>query len=323
MPRALRWIPPGEPVEVMTRTLESRRMLPMTPEFRRRSAGTLARAAEKYDVQVHAVVMLASHYHMILTPKDGGELARFMGFVNGNLARQALRHHKRSGKLWGGRYHAVLISSEPEAQEARLRYLLSNAVKEDLVERVGDWQGLHCAQALIDDEPIVGAWQDQTGLYKAGQRWEAFKSRGKSTEPVDPRDFEKEYKLELAPLPCWAELSVKGRRQKVREMVVEVEASAAARRAESGKTVLGMLAVQRQNPDSRPAKTKRSPKPLVHAATRKVREVYRGAYRAFVAAFRAASELLLGGDRQAIFPCWSFPPASAFVREGEAILPVG
>ena len=112
MSRGLRWIPPGEPVEITTRTLESRRMLPMTPTFRRQAVGTLARAAKMYRVRIHAVVMLSNHYHCLATPDDGEQLARFMEFVNGNLARQALRSQGRSGRLWGGRYHAVPISPE-------------------------------------------------------------------------------------------------------------------------------------------------------------------------------------------------------------------
>ena len=58
MPRGLSWIPPGEPVEITTRTLESRRMLLVTPQFRCQAIGTLARAAERYRVRIHAVLKL-------------------------------------------------------------------------------------------------------------------------------------------------------------------------------------------------------------------------------------------------------------------------
>ena len=321
MPRGLRWIPPGEPVEITTRTLESRLILPMTPTFRRQAVGTLARAAKMYRVRIHAVVMLSNHYHCLATPDDGEQLARFMEFVNGNLARQALRLQGRSGRLWGDRYHAVPISPEPEAQEERLRYLLSNGVKEDLVERVGEWPGLHCARALIDGKPLEGAWIDQTGLAKARRKRKKLVKKGKTPPRIDAKDFETEYKLELAPLPCWEALEEKERRQKVREMVIEVETAAAAKRAAAGKPVLGVLAVLRQDPDTRPSKTKRSPIPLVHAASTAVRKVYRAAYSEFFKAFQAASALLRGGDRLASFPRYSFPPALAFARTGEVIMP--
>ena len=321
MSRGLRWILPGEPVEITTRTLESRMLLPMTPEFRRQAVGTIARAAETHQVRLHAVVMLNTHWHALLTPKDGKQLADFMCFVNGNLARQALRYHGRSGKVWGDRYHAVLISPEPEAQEERLRYLLAHGVKENLVERVGDWPGLHCAQALRDGKPLEGVWIDREGLTRARRKQKKLKEKGEKPEPVDPKDFETEYELELEPLPCWEGFSETERRQKAREMILEIENAAEARRAAEGKPVLGALTVLKQDPDTRPEKPKRSPKPLVHAASKAVRKVYRAAYIAFAKAFQFASGLLLAGDLSANFPRWSFPPALAFARVGEEILP--
>ena len=321
MSRGLRWIPPGEPVEITTRTLESRMLLPMTPEFRRQAIGTIARAAETHQVRLHAVVMLNTHWHALLTPKDGKQLADFMCFVNGNLARQALRYHGRSGKVWGGRYHAVLISPEFEAQEERLRYLFAHGVKENLVERVGEWPGLHCGQALRDGKPLQGVWIDQTGLARARHKQKKLKEKGERPEPIDPKDFETEYELELEPLPCWEGLEPTERRQKAREMILEIENAAKARRAINGKPVLGALTVLKQHPDTRPEKPKRSPKPLVHAATKVARKAYRTAYDAFVKVFRAASDALRGGDWLAEFPRWSFPPALAFARTGEEFLP--
>lgn len=71
-----------------------------------------------------------------------------------------------------------------------------------------------------------------------------------------------------------------------------------------------------QNPFGQPAKTKRSPAPLVHAASRLVRrEIYK-MYAMFVAAFREAAEQLKAGNRSARFPEGSFPPGLPFVKAG-------
>jgi hypothetical protein len=59
----------------------------------------------------------------------------------------------------------------------------------------------------------------------------------------------------------------------------------------------------------RPARSKRSPAPLVHALSLQVRRDLRTAYSWFVAAFRTAAEKLQAGDRAAPFPAGSFPPA--------------
>ena len=45
--------------------------------------GILAKAQEKYPVQIHAAVAASNHFHLILTPADAEELAGFMEFVNG------------------------------------------------------------------------------------------------------------------------------------------------------------------------------------------------------------------------------------------------
>ena len=72
-------------------------------------------------------------------------------------------------------------------------------------------------------------------------------------------------------------------------------------------------AILTQNPQSQPAKTKRSPAPAVHAATRAVRRELRNAYFGFVAAYRNAAEKLRAGNRNQPFPSGCFPPALPFV----------
>ena len=103
-------------------------------------------------------------------------------------------------------------------------------------------------------------------------------------------------------------------------MILEAEKAAEAKRIAEGKKVVGQLTVITQDPDTRPTSTKRSPKPLVHAASKAMRQAYRTAYGAFVKAFRAAADALRGGDRLVDFPRWAFPPALAFARTGEEIL---
>ncbi|MCP3996617.1 MAG: hypothetical protein GY722_16400 [bacterium] len=144
MPRDPRYLPPGWSVEVTTRTICGFYLLPATPHFARVMVGILARAQEKYPVKVHAAVAASNHYHLILTPDDADQLGDFMEYVNGNLARET--NHlldEWSGPVWTDRFHHIPISPEPEALVERLRYVLSNTIKENLVARIRDWEGLH------------------------------------------------------------------------------------------------------------------------------------------------------------------------------------
>jgi hypothetical protein len=95
----------------------------------------------------------------------------------------------------------------------------------------------------------------------------------------------------------------------------EIESEAAAELAKAGREPLGVDTVLRQDPETRPARSKKSPAPLFHAATKAVRKAFWEAYALFVAAFREASERLRSGDRTARFPMGSFPPGLPFVTE--------
>ncbi len=43
----------------------------------------------------------------------------------------------------------TVVTDEEEAQVERLKYVLANGVKEDLVERVCEWLGVHSAESVV------------------------------------------------------------------------------------------------------------------------------------------------------------------------------
>ena len=99
----------------------------------------------------------------------------------------------------------------------------------------------------------------------------------------------------------------------VAQRVREIESEAAAERKSTGKPALGRAAILAQDPHDHPERPKKSPAPLVHAASKAVRLEFREAYALFVAAYREAVEKLRKGDRAAPFPPGCFPPALPFV----------
>ncbi len=125
------------------------------------------------------------------------------------------------------------------------------------------------------------------------------------------------YELKLAPLPCWPSMPKTQIRKRVAQMVAEIEAAAAEIREELGTEPVGMDRIRHQNPLSRPAGFRPSPKPRCHAASKEMRKRFRQALRAFVDMFREASVTLrLGNAAAAIFPKGSFRPSLGFVRTG-------
>jgi len=119
--------------------------------------------------------------------------------------------------------------------------------------------------------------------------------------------------VELSQLPCWRHLSQERYREMIAGLIQEIEADAAAERKRTGREPFGAAAILRQHPHTCPNKSKKSPAPRFHAATKAARTL-RTAYGLFLAAFREGTERFKGGDRTARFPSGCFPPGLPFVR---------
>ncbi len=217
--------------------------------------GVLARAARLAGVAVHAPVFLSNHYHLLVSVADSQQLARFMNYLNSNLAREAGRLVRWREKFWGRRFQAVIVSDEEAAQVGRLVYILAQGVKEGLVASPFDWPGVHCAQALTEGTAISGSWHDRTLEFRARRKGLA----------LDPAAFVEQEALELTPLPCWKTLSPEEYRARVLQLIEAIEADARLQQEESGKAPLGAAAVCRQDPHHEPNRMKKGPAPLVHA----------------------------------------------------------
>ena len=307
MARKIRFTPDGGALyEVTCRTVHSRLLLRPGPLLNEVIVGALGRAQRLYPLEICAFFFASNHFHLLARAEDSDRLARFMGYFNSKLAREVARSTGWRDKVFSRRYQAILVSDEEEAQVGRLVYILSHGCKENLVARPQDWPGVHCITALLTGQPIKGTWFDRTKEWEARLRGEEFGARQFATTEI----------VTLSPLPCWRDLSAEQYREKIAELVQVIVAQAAARRAATGIEPLGADAILRQHPFSQPAKTKKSPAPLVHAASKRVRNEMRIAYRWFVRAFREAAEYLRAGDRLARFPRGSFPPGLPFVRVG-------
>jgi len=316
MGRRIRYIPEGGSlVEVTSRTIQGRFLLRPEEELNRIVRGILARAARLHEVQVVGAVFLSNHYHLLVWVEHAQQLARFMGYLNGNLARETGRLHDWREKFWSRRYQAVLVSEEEEAQVARLKYLLSHGAKENLVHRPQDWPGVHCAEALVKGVPLEGVWVHRSRQYAAQRQ----------RKPCSPNDFSEVELLSFAPLPCWAHLSEVQYRERIRAMLLEIEQESAEARERDRSPLPARRVcrrrVLRQHPHSGPEKLQKRPAPLVHAFRKSVRREICAAYGYFLTAFRQAARKLKAGEQGVVFPSGSFPPALPFVLPSLARAP--
>ncbi len=310
MAHRLRFGPPGPNgeflAEISQRCLLGFFLLRPSKRLNALIAGVVARAQGLYPVKVIALAFLSNHYHLIIASKDQEALSTFMNFVSSNTAREAGRLHGWRGKVWARRFDCLAITNEEAAQVGRLKYILSQGVKEGLVASPRHWPGLSAARALLSGQDLNGIWVDRTALYRARQRKGGHRAR--------PIDFEEKMTVKLSQLPCWAHLSPEDYRRSIHELVEGIEKEAASRHAQEGTRPAGRKAVLRQSPHHRPEKFKSSPCPLVHSASKAARKYFLESYGLFVSAFRAASERFRAGDLGAEFPVGSFPHAAAFVK---------
>lgn len=302
MARKLRHIHPGQLVEVTCRTAQGRYLLAPSEELNLRLLGVLGRAQRRTRMKIHAFAILSNHAHYLLAPRSLDQLVRFMHYLQTNTSKEVKDLLEWQGRVWEPRYRCIPISDETEAQVARFRYILAHGVKEDLVDRVGDWPGLHCARALVDGELLRGVWYNRTRLYALRQT-----RRGREATRHDVAEPET---VTLSPLPCWEGLSNEEVRQHVTALVDAIDLAAAERREAEGIRVRPLSAV---GSEDQPRDFNRTPAPLFHTATQAAWIALRDAYVEFATQFREAARALRQGRADPRFPPGCFPPGLPFV----------
>ena len=251
--------------------------------------------------------VLSNHAHMLIVPSSGLQMAEFMRMVNGNFARKVGDLIDWEGPVWSRRYKPVVVSHEEEAQVAKLKYLLQQGTKENLVARPIDWPGPHTVAELCMGYDFVtgGTWHDKDGENEA-------RRRGKD---VDHEDYvHRHLTIQLSPLPCWSDQSRSTIAARVRDYVSEIERSTRQRHGESGSRPLGVKAVLRFHPFDKPKDTKRTYARRFAAATKEALKEMWDEWRAFLLAYRQASEALKAG-LESEFPPGSFPPGLPYVPD--------
>ena len=290
-------------VELTCRTVHGRFLLHPSSRLNRVAIGILARAQRMYDVRVHAFCIMSNHYHLLVSATDALQLARFMNFVQSNLAREAGRLARWRERFWSRRYQAIMVSDERDAQLSRLRYILSQGCKERLVARPEQWRGAQCVRELLSGKRTMeGIWIDRTAIHR----------NGGYRRSIDESQFITIETLALSPMPCFAGVDDALQCKWIRECIDAIVDEARRARPVSDR--------QRQTSDVSTAggdssavqPIKRTAAPWVHAASKSSAVDLRVAYLLFLVAYRAAAEKLKRG-LDPVFPGGCFPPAKPYV----------
>jgi putative transposase len=68
--------------------------------------------AIKYQVNVHAFVLMTNHVHLLMTPETEKGVSQLMQSLGRHYVRCINKTYQRTGTLWEGRYKSTLVDSD-------------------------------------------------------------------------------------------------------------------------------------------------------------------------------------------------------------------
>ena len=137
MARLPRLTLPGVPHHVIQRG-NNRQAIFSSAADRAVLLGLMADNAKKFDVQVHAYVLMDNHFHLLATPQTQDGLPQMMQAVGRSYVRYFNDSQGRSGTLWEGRYRSTLVQTERYLL-ACMAYMDLNPVRAGLVHDPRDY----------------------------------------------------------------------------------------------------------------------------------------------------------------------------------------
>jgi putative transposase len=119
----------------------------------------LREAKRKCRARLYAYVLMTNHVHLLVEPKQEGDLGRFMQSVGRRYVRYMNDAHERTGTLWEGRFKSAVVSRD-EYLIMCSRYIELNPVRAGMARHPRDyrWSSYHRRALgrpdnLLDDDP--------------------------------------------------------------------------------------------------------------------------------------------------------------------------
>lgn len=92
----------------------------------------LTESASKYDVEIHAWVLMTNHVHLLVTPKTSEGVSRMMQTLGRHYVRYFNCTYRRTGTLWEGRFKSCVVNAEEYLLICQ-RYIELNPVRAGMV----------------------------------------------------------------------------------------------------------------------------------------------------------------------------------------------
>ncbi len=140
MPRSARVDVGGEIYHVINRA-NGRFQIFNTDEDYHLFEQLLLETKELFDMRILAHELMPNHWHVVLHPRNDGDLGAFMHRLSNAHTRKvhARTNTNGSGHLYQGRYKSFLVDSENYLLTV-IKYVERNAVRAQLVHLCEDWR---------------------------------------------------------------------------------------------------------------------------------------------------------------------------------------
>ena len=144
MPRSQRFLPVGIPAHLVQRGVNKQIVFRHDGD-RKAFLNWLRVNAHRYQVSIHAWVLMGNHIHLLATSKLEGGLSSMMAKTTGRYAAYFNHRYGRTGSLWQGRFNACLVASRTYLLLC-YRYIELNPVRAGLVNIPEDyeWSSYRC-----------------------------------------------------------------------------------------------------------------------------------------------------------------------------------
>lgn len=178
MPRKQRMYLPGVPAHVVQRG-NNRDVCFFHGDDYHFYLSVLGEALRRYQVELHAYVLMTNHVHLLMTPADDSGISKVMQHLGRMYVLYVNRTYRRSGTLWEGRHKASLVNAL-EYLLACYRYIELNPVRAGMVVVPEEycwssyrWHGWGETNLLVSDHALYrGLGKD--GVERQGAYRELF-----------------------------------------------------------------------------------------------------------------------------------------------------
>jgi putative transposase len=139
MPRAPRQAPGGIVYHVLNRSVGRRPIFDDGPDFAA-FVRVLDEAVEKHSMRLLAWCVMSNHWHLVLWPRQDGELSSFMRWLTTTHVRRwhEHRHSMGQGHVYQGRFKSFPVQEDGHLLTV-MRYVERNPLRAGMVQRAEHW----------------------------------------------------------------------------------------------------------------------------------------------------------------------------------------